>query len=197
MRTCKTIQLGSKENRAANDFYATDPKATVALLKQLHDMQITLPGLIIEPSVGMGHIAIVLQKLGKAVYGYDIVDRGWQGVCVQDWITVQRPTEEPLAIVMNPPYSLALSHLEHALSLLKEEEYCCALLRLQFLEGKQRKLFFEANPMRYVFVFSYRVRCDKNADPAFMGSVKSHSAVAFAWFVWQKGYTGRPEIIWL
>lgn len=194
MRTCKTIQLGPKDNRAEHDFYTTDPVAVYALIKKITELNIWLPWHIIEPSVGTGHIAKILEKFQCTVHSYDIVDRGWHDTIVADWMTVRRPTEEPVAIVMNPPYSDALAHIEHALGMLKEGEYCCALLRLQFLEGKQRKVFFSSNPMRYLFVFSYRIKCCKNGA---VNAQTNNSAVAFAWFIWQKGYRGNPEIIWL
>lgn len=195
MRDCKTIQLGPKEERGAQDFYSTDPKATAYLFVVLKRVGLQLPYLCIEPSVGAGHIAKILQRLGHAVYCYDIVDRGFPGTYVCDWKQAVRPTEEPLGVVMNPPYNEALEHLIHTLEMLKDGELCCALLRLQFLETIKRKAFFEKYPMRYLAVFSFRIKCNKNDDKNFMGG--SHSAVAYAWFIWQKGYKGRPELLWI
>lgn len=197
MQNCKVVQLGPIEQRGDRDFYATDPKATAHLFGVLKRVGIKLPYLVIEPSVGMGHIAKILQYMGHAVYCYDIVDRGFPGTYVCDWKQVVRPTAEPLGIVMNPPYSEALEHMTHALDMLHDGEICCALLRLQFLETIKRKVFFEKYPPRYVAVFSFRIKCNKNNDDSFMGGKESHSAIAFAWYIWQKGYTGNPELLWI
>ena len=194
MRTCKTIQLGPKDNRGDHDFYSTEPRATAHLFATLKSVGLHLPYLCIEPSVGTGHIAKMLQLTGHAVYCYDIVDRGFPGTYVCDWKQAVRPTEEPLGVVMNPPYNEALEHLEHTLEMLKHGELCCALLRLQFLETIKRKTFFEKYPMRYLAVFSFRIKCNKDGDP---NAQKTHSAVAYAWFIWVKGYKGKPELLWI
>ena len=194
MRTCKTIQLGPKDNRGDHDFYSTEPRATAHLFATLKSVGLHLPYLCIEPSVGTGHIAKMLQLTGHAVYCYDIVDRGFPGTYVCDWKTAVRPTEEPLGVVMNPPYNEALEHLEHTLEMLKDGELCCALLRLQFLETIKRKAFFEKYPIRYLAVFSFRIKCNKDGDP---NAQKTHSAVAYAWFIWVKGYKGKPELLWI
>lgn len=47
-----------------------------------------------------------------------------------------------------------------------------------------------------VLVFSERVLCAKNGD--FEGMKQGGgSAVAYAWFVWQKGYNGNTTIEWI
>ena len=122
------------------------------------------------------------------------MDRGFPGTYVCDWKQAVRPTEEPLGVVMNPPYNEALEHLNHALEMLHDGELCCALLRLQFLETIKRKTFFEKYPMRYLAVFSFRIKCNKDGDP---NAQKTHSAVAYAWFIWVKGYNGKPELLWI
>lgn len=194
MRTCKTIQLGPKGDRGDKDFYSTDLKATVSLFATLRGLQINLSPTVIEPSVGKGHIARVLVALKHKPICYDIVDRGWAGTVIADWKEVQRPTVEPISIVMNPPYCEALEHLTHALEMLQDGEYCCALLRLQFLESVKRKKFFTQYPPRYVAVFSFRIMCAKNDEDE---QKKKHSAVAFAWYIWEKGYKGNPELLWI
>lgn len=52
-----------------------------------------------------------------------------------------------------------------------------------------------ANPPKTLYVSSSRLLCAKNAD--FDGMRKGGgSAVAYGWFVWQKGFNGRTEIVW-
>ena len=193
-KDCSIVQLGPVSERGDHDFYSTDYKATAHLFAVLKKHRIILPHTIIEPSVGKGHIAKVCKVLGHDVICYDVVDRGYPGTILQDWETVQRPALDHMAIIMNPPYSRALEHLSHAIDMLHDGEYCCALLRLQFLETRKRKIFFEKYPMRYVAVFSFRILCAKNDEEE---ARQVHSAIAFAWYIWQKGFVGNPELLWI
>ena len=66
-------------------------------------------------------------------------------------------------------------------------------LRLLFLEGQARKKLFEKYPPKTVYVFSSRVNCAKNGDFVTYNS----GAVAYAWFVWLKGYNGETIVKWI
>lgn len=69
-------------------------------------------------------------------------------------------------------------------------------LKLTFLEGKARREFFKKNPPVRVWVFSERILCAKKGD--FDGLKESGgSAVAYAWFIWEKGYKGKTVVDWL
>lgn len=79
------------------------------------------------------------------------------------------------------------------LSVQEKEVMVIMFMRLLFCEGKERKKLFETYPPKTIYVFSSRIKCAKNGD---FDSIKS-SAVAYAWFVWEKGYTGETIIKWL
>ena len=66
-------------------------------------------------------------------------------------------------------------------------------LKLTFLEGKSRRKFFKKYPPKKIYVCSGRIACAKNGD--FKNQMSS--AVAYAWFVWEKGYQGKPTIEWI
>ncbi len=68
------------------------------------------------------------------------------------------------------------------------------LLKIQFLEGKERYKFFRKNPPKFVYVNSSRQNCARNAD--FKTHIRN-SAICYAWFVWQKGFSGEPIIRWI
>ena len=70
------------------------------------------------------------------------------------------------------------------------------LLRLNFLEGKKRKAeLWDKAPPKLVVVNSERLLCAKNAD--FEGMKASGgSVVAYAWYIWEKGYTGDTVVKW-
>lgn len=66
-------------------------------------------------------------------------------------------------------------------------------LKVLFLEGKERKKFFEENPPRVIYVASGRLNCAKNGD----FDKYTSSAVAYAWFVFEKGYKGDTIVKWI
>lgn len=96
-------------------------------------------------------------------------------------------------IITNPPYKYATEFVYKALDIIPEGNRCAMLLRLQFLEGKERKKLFQQHPPKIVYAFSGRVSCAKNGD---FKSMKN-GAVAYAWFVWEKGYKGDTILKWL
>lgn len=66
-------------------------------------------------------------------------------------------------------------------------------LKVTFLEGKARKDFFKKYPPKVIYVCSGRIPCAKNGDFDKYPS----SAVAYAWYVWEKGYEGKTEVRWI
>ena len=66
-------------------------------------------------------------------------------------------------------------------------------LKLTFLEGQARRKLFEENPPKIVYVFSKRVKCAKNGNFENISS----SAVAYAWYEFEKGYKGDSIIKWI
>lgn len=66
-------------------------------------------------------------------------------------------------------------------------------LKLTFLEGKNRRKMFDILPPKIVYVCSGRFECCRNGD----FENRQGSAIAYAWFVWEKGFTGEPVIRWI
>ena len=178
--------------RQQDDFYATPVKATEALLDTLNNLNINLPNLILEPSIGNGLLANVLINKGHSVIGYDIVDRGFPNTIIKDFMAVNERPEENIAIIANYPYKYILEHTKHSLDLLRDGEYLCSLAKIQFLETKSRRELFDESPMKYVCVFSERVKCLANGK-----ETEGSSAVCYCWYIWKKGFSGRPEILWI
>ena len=83
--------------------------------------------------------------------------------------------------------------VEKALDCVEEGHKVAMLLKLTFLEGLERRKLFERTPPSRIWVFSKRVSCAKNGDFARYGN----GAVCYAWFVFEKGFCGRPEIRWI
>ena len=176
------------KEREANDYYATEP-AAVEMLLDLEKFGAT----IWEPACGQGHISEVLIKRGHTVISTDLVDRGY-GLGDIDFLQTQETGAE-IDIITNPPYKYGLEFVKKALEVVAEGRKVAMFLKLQFLEGKNRGKLFEKYPPKTVYVSRGRLLCAKNADFDGMRA-GGGSAVAYCWFIWEKGYTGNTVIKW-
>lgn len=181
----------TEEERQQDDYYATDPVAIDKLLT----VEKPYP-LIWECACGEGHLSKRLQDFGYIVYSTDLVDRGYStGGGRIDFL---KATSLPKGfnncdILTNPPYKYAKEFVLKALELVKSGKKVFMFLKLTFLEGKARYTeLYSKYPPKIVYVFSERVSCIKNGEGEF-----NHGAVCYAWYVWEKGYTGTTEIKWI
>lgn len=184
--TFKTIGASNHCNhdRADKDYYATEPAATEWLTRLE-----SLEGPILEPSCGEGHMSEVLKAQGYEVVSRDIADRGYGEVA--DFLSADNNRWDG-DIVTNPPYAFAQQFVEKSLEIIPDGRRVCMFLKLTFLEGKGRARMFQNYPPRRVWVSRARLKCAMNGDFEHTGG----SATAYAWFVWEKGYKGAPEIHW-
>lgn len=174
----------SDYERAENDFYATSPKAIDELFKVIDK-----PTEVWECACGAGHLSKRMRELVVKVYSSDLIDRGYgtPGIDFLAMCNLVAPV-----IVTNPPYRYAKEFVLHALELGAEQ--VCMFLKLTFLEGVGRQELFQKYPPRTVAVFTRRIQVARNGDPEMF---KKSSAACYAWFIWEKGYTGKPEIVWI
>lgn len=170
----------------SNDYYATEPKAVELLLEQEKFGET-----IWEPACGEGHISKILEKHGHYVVSTDLIDRGY-GKCGVNFLEEGSDRKLKCDIITNPPYKYAKEFVEHALDLIEPGCKVAMFLKLTFLEGKARKELFERSPPTTVYVSSSRLRCGKNGE-----FLPESSSVAYAWFVWEKGYPGPAIIKWI
>ena len=183
-----------KDEREINDFYATDPTAIDWLFK-VEKFQKE----IWEPAAGMGHLSKRMIELGHNVFSTDLIDRGYSS-CIPniDFLSTDTLPYDHWEgdIITNPPYSKGLDFVERALELVQNGSKVAMFLKLTFLEGKARRQLYEKYPPAKIWVFSSRIPCAKNGDFDKMKEIGG-SAVAYAWFVWEKGYCGKPFIGWI
>ena len=177
----------SDAERQCEDYYATEPKA-IELLLEVE----TFSPVIWECACGGGHMAKVLEKNGYNVIGTDLVYRGYGDKESLDFLE-ETLDEFEGDIITNPPYKYALEFVQKALDSVQVGRKVAMFLKLQFLEGKERKQFFLENPPKIVYVSSSRLKCAINGD---FKDIES-SAVSYAWFVWEKGFKGDPIIKWI
>lgn len=179
----------SKEERHSEDYYATNPKA----IHKLCEVEQFSP-VVWECAVGGGHLAEALKENGYIVSASDIVDRGYPNTIILDFLSDAKNCD--CDIITNPPYKYAKEFVEKALDIIRAGNKVAMFLKLTFLEGKARKKMFEKYPPKKILVFSERILCAKNGD---FESLKQSggSAVAYAWFIWEKGYQGETTVGWI
>lgn len=184
------VMLGSsvrsKEERENNDFYATDPKALELLL----NIENFSP-YIWECACGKGHLSEILKKHGYMVKSTDLIDRGYGEGGIDFLHTYEKHNGD---IITNPPYKYAQQFVEHALKLVPEGNRVVMFLKLTFLESQNRREMFDRYPPEYIYVSSSRIRCAMNGE--FERYKQGGTAIAYAWFIWRKGFKGEPTVRW-
>jgi len=175
------------KEREQNDFYATDPKAAKLLL-EIEEFSNN----IWECSCGMGHLSKVFEENGFNVKSTDLIDRGY-GETGIDFLKYEGGYHGD--IITNPPYNLAEEFIRKGLEIIPNGNKVAMFLKVQFLEGKGRKKLFQEFPPKTVHVSSSRILCAKNAEFEKM-IAGGGSAVAYAWYVWEKGYNGVTQLKW-
>lgn len=181
------------KERESNDYYATEPKALELLL----ELEKFWP-YVWECACGEGHLSEVLKSHDYDVKSSDIINRGYIGTEILDFLKV---TKEDIKndfsrdIITNPPYKYAKEFVEKALDISMDGTKIAMFLKLQFLEGKARKELFKKYPPKKIYVSSSRLLCAKNGDFKKMRD-GGGSAVAYAWFIWEKGFTGDTIVRW-
>ena len=173
------------DERAQFDYYATDPQAVEMLLA----LEPFAP-VIWEPACGEGHISKVLAAHGYEVISTDLIYRGFGEPEPMDFLTETFPDFEG-DIITNPPYSAGLEFVKRALETVRPGGKVAMFLKVQFLEGKRRGELFSKSPPRTVYISRSRLACAKNGD-----FTHTENAIAYAWYVWEKGFTGDPVIKW-
>jgi len=173
--------VGFGNNRDSADFYPTPPRTTEALFKREQ-----FDGLVWECASGDGSMSKVIEKYNQCE-STDIRTDGIYGEGGVDFLNNYRQIPN---IITNPPYKYALQFAQTAL--ICADKKVAMLLKLVFLEGSSRYEFFKNSPLKTVYVFCKR-------QPIWIrGEVgKNSGLIAYAWFVWDKSYDGKPYIEWI
>jgi hypothetical protein len=181
----RSIALGRHRLRdRRDDVYETPAVAVEALLKAEQ-----LPLEIWEPACGPGAIVRVLRTAGHTVCATDLVDHG----CADskagiDFLLERTAPADVECIVTNPPYKLATEFVAHALELVPR---VVMLLRLAFLESDRRSPILDNGRLARVYPFRNRLPAMHRAG---WTGPRTSSAIAYAWFVWNRGHRGPIEV---
>jgi len=178
--------LGSSNDRnnlrAENDFYATDPKALIELLKYENFNNVW------ECACGEGHLSNVLKEYKIHSKSSDLIDRGYGEII--DFLQIYEKWHGD--IITNPPYKFVSEFIVKAINLIENGNKVAMLCRIQLLEGIGRyNQIFSKMPPTKIYIPVKRFHCAIN------GNFKKHrtnNAMMFAWFIWEKGNQSNTTI---
>ena len=177
----------TEKERAGNDFYATDPEA----IDKLRETGELTCNSIWECACGQGHLSKRLESFGYNVKSTDLIDRGY-GETGVDFLAQTEMFDGD--ILTNPPYKYAMEFVLKALELIPDGHKVFMFLKVTFLEGQTRyNKLFSKYPPKKIYVFSKRISRAGNGEFEKFPS----SAVAYAWYVWEKGFTGDTVVKWI
>lgn len=183
---------GALESREENDYYATDPRALELFLDKFNEDGECLCDDVWECACGEGYLSNVLHRYGYKVWSTDLVDRGYEGAEIRDFLNTSVTWGGD--ILTNPPYKHAKDFVLKALDSIDNGHKVIFFLKCQFLEGQDRfKNIFKNHPPKYVYVHSARQNCAKNGE----FDKYTSATLCYCWFVWQKGFKGETILRWI
>lgn len=139
---CNGASNFTEEERQQDDYYATEPRAVEILLENEQ-----FSPYVWECACGEGHMSDILKAHGYEVKSSDLVDRGYSGTELIDFLSIKREDIDlPRDIITNPPYKYAKEFVEKALDVSEYGAKVAMFLKLTFLESKGRRSLFEGCP---------------------------------------------------
>lgn len=163
------------KDREEDDYYATDPIVAKLLLEEeMFNYNIW------ECACGVGDLSKVFVDAEYNVKSTDLVYRGY-GEGNVDFLSGDNTFFDG-DIITNPPYKYAKEFILKALDIIPTGNKVAMFLKVQFLEGKDRKKMFLQYPPKTIYVSSGRILCAKNGEFEKMRAVGG-SAVAYGQLV--------------
>lgn len=149
-------------------------------------------GPVLDPACGSGNIPEACRARGHDVMGFDVVDRGWPGVIVQDFLKwfPERPWQGN--VICNPPYQYSMAFVLHALNVVTGK--VAILEKSTLLEGERRYkgLWLSGKMVRY---WQYPDRIA--VPPGGVAVPGNHPSTAYAWFVFEADHDGPFSGDWI
>jgi len=158
--------------RDAHDFYC-EPRWTADRLFQMQPFV----GEVIDPACGTGRIVEAARRAHHCAEGWDILDRGFPGTKVRDFLTVQTPI---CNFVCNPPFQIAEQFVMRALALAHHN--VAMLLPATWLLGDRRARWLETTPLVRVLFITPRPSMPPGAV-IMAGQKPGNGTTDYAWVV--------------
>jgi hypothetical protein len=196
------IPAGSLRKKEANvwardphDYYV-EPEFCSRRLFELEKFE----GNIVDPACGSGRIVRAAIDAGYDARGYDIVKRGPYCLDERDFLHFAWPHARPVHnIIINPPFKhcngrAGFAFIKRALELATGK--VALLLPASFDCGAANGAFLASTPFRRKLIITPRPSMPPGAVIE-SGMKPGNGTTDFAFYIWLRGYDGRPEIGWL
>ena len=192
---------GRSDKRNPSDFYETpEPLADAALALVRERFGVYTPALILDPGAGTGVWGRAAHSLWPeaTVIGVDIERGRPPGGAYDIWFKdsyldkarywPKFMSRRPDLIIGNPPYRLSQQFIEASLSIVQPGGLVAFLLRLNFLAGECRRVFWQQNTPGRVIVCVQR--------PSFT-SDNGTDATEYGVYVWSDRFHFGAQLEWL
>lgn len=146
---------------------------------------------VTDPACGLGRILKSADAAGYLIYGSDIVARS--EYCEHE-VNFLEDFSVCSTVVSNPPFGIADDFAKHALEICADK--VALLLPTKWMNGAKRGAWLETTPLRRVWLLGPRPSMPPGPVIE-AGIAPGNGTTDFAWFVWERGYVGRPELHWL
>jgi hypothetical protein len=169
------------------DYYITPVDKIIEFLKEFEKVEPIFKSnpYILDPCAGgdsnhlMSYPKAIEDLYGDTNYSIFTIDIRDNSLASfkSDYLKTDIPTK-PKVIITNPPFNIAMDIINKALDDVADGGFVIMLLRLNFLETKARKEFFNNHMPKYIFVHHKRMSfTDKGGT----------DSIAYCHMVWQKG----------
>jgi hypothetical protein len=174
--------------RDPNDWYI-EPAWTS---KRLFESE-NFDGAICDPACGIGTIVISARAAGFASVGYDVVHRSAECSHVRDFLSDDWAGVTS-NFVSNPPFGPADKFVKLALE--RARGKVVMLLPATWHFGSKRAAWLKTTPLRRVLALTPRPSMPPGAVIV-SGQKPGGGMKDFAWYIWERGYSGPWEGGWL
>jgi hypothetical protein len=147
-------------------------------------------GTVMDPACGFGRIVMAAQHAGHKAVGLDIVDRGWPGTVVSDFLN-PAPRWTADNIVSNPPFDIFREFAETAL-----ESPARKVAMIWLVRTLPAARWMRDTPLSRILFLTPR----PSMPPGHVitaGEKPGGGKQDFCWLIWDKQHVGPASIGWL
>jgi hypothetical protein len=143
---------------------------------------------LLDPCTGTGRIADAAKAAGYHVITADIVDRGYPGCRIQNFLD---RSSAPPSVTGNPPFSAVEAFARHALTIGADK------VALIFPTARLHAAsWIRELPLRRIYLLSPRPSMPPG-DVVLGGGKVGGGRIDFCWLIFERGYGGQSELCWL
>ena len=175
-------------DRDPNDWYVEPYECSIALFN-LEEFS----GPVWDPACGLGRIVKSAKMANLDAFGSDIINRS--NHCEFQKCFLEFKADRKFSnIVSNPPFGIAEKFVQRAIELVPSGGKVAMLLPIVWLSGfSSKRDWLPKSPLLRFYPISPRPSMPPGK--VIEAGVKAGNGTKdFAWFVWEKGYAGPPEV---